>query len=101
MSPLSATRSPSATATLTIVGVTSDLRQNLYERPMPEVDVPAAQVPAPTAEEWGNPGLAHMQLVIRSTLPPAALATAPCATILHRGGPHHPLPRARDHARDP
>ncbi len=55
-----------------IVGVTTDLRQALNRPPMPEMDMPAAGVP----DEYAIDELAHMNLVVRSSLPPAALAAS-------------------------
>ncbi|MBB5056881.1 putative permease [Granulicella aggregans] len=53
-----------------IVGVASDLRQNLSEPPLAEMDILAAQVPPEYVEQT----LADMQLVIRTSLAPEAIA---------------------------
>lgn len=69
-----------------IVGVTSDLRQALNRPPMPEMDLAAAAVP----DEYAIDELAHMNLVVRSNLPPATLA-ASLREALHQVDPSVPF----------
>ena len=54
-----------------IVGVTSDVRQNLFEPTLAEMDLSGSQVPA----EYAVQALSHMTLVVNTgSLPPASLA---------------------------
>jgi hypothetical protein len=53
-----------------IVGVTSDLRQNLTEPPLAEMDILAAQVPP----EYVVETLSDMQLVMRTSVAPETIA---------------------------
>ena len=53
---------------LRIVGVTSDLRQNLYGPPLAEMDLSAAQVPPAYADQ-----LTRLHLVVRTAVPPQSL----------------------------
>ncbi len=69
-----------------IVGVTSDLRQALNRPPMPEMDMTAASVP----EEYALDELAHMTLVVRSSLSPATLAPS-LREALHQVDPTVPF----------
>ena len=55
---------------LTIVGVLSDLRQDLNQPPLAEFQIAAAQVPA----QYRIESLSHMTLVVRTSGDPAALA---------------------------
>ncbi len=63
---------------LTIVGVVSDVRQDIYQPPMAEIDYPTSQVSASDSRNI----LENMQLVVRSSLPPATL-TASLRRALH------------------
>ena len=69
-----------------IVGVTSDIRQALNRPPMPELDATAASVP----DEYAIDELAHMNLVVRSSLSPATLA-ASLREVLHQVDPTVPF----------
>jgi len=53
----------------TIVGVVGSVRQNLYEPPMPEMDILISQLPEEARAEW----LTNMWLVMRTNTEPAAL----------------------------
>ena len=55
--------------TVPIVGVTSDLRQDLYNAPLAEMDVSAAQVPPEYSEQ-----LARLNLVVRTSVPSQSIA---------------------------
>ncbi len=52
-----------------IVGVTSDLRQNLYGPPLAEMDLSAAQMPPAYAKDE----LTRLNLVVRSAVPPQSI----------------------------
>lgn len=53
-------------AKIPIVGVTTDLRQNLYGPPLTEMDISAAQVPP----EYVVDSISRMNLVVRSSVAP-------------------------------
>lgn len=57
-------------AKVSIVGITSDLRQDLIQPPMAEMDIPASQVPDQFAVET----LSNMQLVMRTSVAPETIA---------------------------
>jgi putative ABC transport system permease protein len=61
-----------------LVGVTSDMRQDLGQATLAEMDISAAQVPAKYAVE----SLTRLSLVVRSTVPPEDLI-APLRQALH------------------
>ncbi len=69
-----------------IVGVTSDLRQDLAQPPMPEMDIPASQVP----DEFAVETLSRMQLVIRTSVAPETIA-APLREAMHQVDPTVPF----------
>lgn len=57
-------------AKVNIVGVITDIRQNIAEPTLAEMDISAAQVPAKFAVD----SLTRLSLVVRSSMPPASLA---------------------------
>ncbi len=69
-----------------IVGVTSDLRQDLMQPTLAEMDLMATQIPDPYEVE----ALTRMRLVLRTTVPPAGIA-GPLRDALHRVDPSVPF----------
>jgi ABC-type antimicrobial peptide transport system permease subunit len=69
-----------------IVGVTSDLRQDLTQPPMAEMDVPSSQVPAQYAVDV----FSQMQLVVRTSVAPESIA-APLREAMHQVDPTVPF----------
>jgi predicted permease len=68
---------------LTIVGVTSDVRQDLVEAPMAEMDFAAAQ----QMSTWG---IRSAELVIRTKVPPESIV-APLRAAMHQVDPTVPF----------
>jgi len=54
---------------LTIVGVVRNIRQNIFDQPLAETDLPASQLPA----TYGAEILTNMDLVVRTAGPPEAI----------------------------
>ena len=71
-----------------IVGVLSDLRQDLGEPPLAEMDIPAGQVPP----EYTVESLSHMSLVVHAAagIAPASLAPA-LREVMHQVDPTVPF----------
>jgi predicted permease len=69
-----------------IVGVTTDLRQDLTQPPLAEMDLLATQIP----DQYALETLTRMNLVIRTTVPPASIA-GPLRDALHRVDPSVPF----------
>ncbi len=70
----------------TIIGVVSDVRQDLGQPPLAEMDLLASTVP----EEYKMPTLRSMQLVVRTTGDPQA-AYGALRTVLHQVDPTVPF----------
>jgi len=69
-----------------IVGITSDLRQDLGQPPLAEMDIPASQVP----DEFAVETLSDMQLVMRTSVAPETI-TAPLREAMHQIDPTVPF----------
>jgi len=69
-----------------IVGITSDLRQDLGQPPLAEMDIPASQVP----DEFAVETLSDMQLVMRTSVAPETIA-APLREAMHQIDPTVPF----------